>query len=262
MTTLASIASSPEVAAACPTLAEAAGDAASPALRNRATLGGNLGQVTRCGYYRMKSFECFKRGDANCPVRGRGGVQENAGIFENEPCACAHPSSLAPVLGSVGAIALVVSAKGPKDERRLPFDKLYAPPALGKHSDLALAPDEVIARIDVPPIALGVEHVGYAEIRQKAAFDWPLVTCAVWFVGGETAVKEARVWLGSVSPSPWRSEAAEKALVGKPFDASLAAAAGVAATTGATPLPGTAYKVELVKVAVRRALMSAWERRK
>jgi xanthine dehydrogenase YagS FAD-binding subunit len=258
MTTLAALAASADVRALLPTLAEAAGLAASPALRNRATLGGNLAQQTRCGYFRMKSFACFKRGDAICPVLVKGGVQDNAGIFGIQSCGCAHPSSVAPVLGAAGAMALVLGAKG---ERRVPFGELYAPPVNGKASDLSLAPDEVIVRIDVPPIALGAERVGYAEIRQKQAFDWPLVTCAVWFVGGESAVKDARVWLGSVAPSPWRSEAAEKALVGKAFSASLAATAGEAAVTGATPLDGNAYKVDLVQVAVKRALMAAWERK-
>ena len=98
-------------------------------------------------------------------------------------------------------------------------------------------------------------------MRQRAAFDWALVSCAVAFVGGEMAVKEARVWLGSVSPSPIRSEAAEKALLMKPFSEAQAAAAGEAALSGATPLPGNGYKRDLVKVAVKRALMAAWERK-
>src|SRR5262249_11196701 len=152
----------------CPTLSEAAGLAASPALRNRATLGGNLGQHTRCGYYRMTSFHCLRRGDHDCPVRLPSGVQETAGIFADMPCAGAHPPSLAAVLGSVGAAAVVVGEKG---ERRVAFDALWASVERGRRSDLALEPGEVIAHVEIPAISLGNERVGYAEVRQKAAFD-------------------------------------------------------------------------------------------
>lgn len=258
MTTLATLAASADVAAACPTLATAAGLAASPALRNRATLGGNLGQHTRCGYYRFASFRCFKRGDADCPVQAPGGVQEPAGIFGIDLCACAHPSSLAPVLAAGGAVAVVANAKG---ERRVPVAALYEPPARGKASDWVLGEGDVLVRVEVPPVVAGSHRVGYEEVRQKAAFDWPLVVGAVWVAARDGVVADARVWLGAVAPSPWRAEAAEKALVGKPFTAAQAALAGEAAVAGATPLPGTAYKVELVKVVVRRALVAALERR-
>lgn len=258
MATLSALATSPDVAAACPSLATAAAQAASPALRNRATLGGNLGQHTRCGYYRMTSFRCFRRGDPDCPVQAPGGVQEPAGIFGIEMCACAHPSSLAPVLAACGGVAVVATAKG---ERRVPMAALYEPPARGKASDWVLGDGEVLVRVEVPPVVAGRHRVGYEEIRQKAAFDWPLVVCAVWVSASDGIVDDARVWLGSVAPSPYRAEGAEKALVGKPFTVAQAAVAGEAAAAGATPLPGTAYKVELVKVAVRRALVAALERR-
>jgi xanthine dehydrogenase YagS FAD-binding subunit len=258
MTTLATLAASNDVRTSSPSLAEAAGLAASPALRNRATLGGNLGQHTRCGYYRIRTFSCWKRGDDVCPVRAPGGVQETAGVFGNGSCASAHPSSLAPVLASLGATATVLGKGG---ERRVPVGELYAPPQRGKRSDWTLAPDDVLASVDVPAFRPGPDHVAYEEVRQKAAFDWALVACAVWFTGGESGVKEARIWLGSVAPTPWRAEAAEKALVGQPFTAASARAAADAATAGATPLPGNAYKLDLVRVAVRRALSAAWERR-
>ncbi len=258
MTTLAALAASPLVARASPALAEAAGGAASPALRNRATLGGNLGQHTRCGYYRLKSFPCFKRGDAICPVRIEGGVQENAGVFDNAPCACAHPSSVAPVLGAAGA---VVRVRGKAGERVVPFASIYGPVKQGQVTDLSLANDDVIVGVDVPALRPGVDREGTYEVRHKAAFDWALVTCAVRCAVEGGVIRAASVWMGSVAPSPWRSERAEQALIGQGLTAATAAAAAEAAVVGAQPLPGTAYKLDLVRASVRRALAAAWERR-
>lgn len=239
-------------------LREAAEQAASPQIRNLATLGGNLCQHTRCGYYRLKSFPCWKRGSDTCPVLADGAVQETAGIFGNRPCACAHPSSLAPALGTLGARLHVVSAEG---GREVAFGNLWAAPAKGRASDTTLAPSDVIAHVvlDAREAASGW-RLAHEEIRQKAAFDWPLVTCAVALRAEGGKVAEASVWLGAVAPTPRRSEAAEAALVGKAFSESLAARAGEAAAEGSTPLAGTRYKVQLVKVAVRRALAKAWGR--
>ena len=259
MATLADIAASPLLVARPElrkSLVKAAEEAASPQLRNRATVGGNLCQHTRCGYYRLKTFDCYKRGVGSCPVRVAGAVQETAGIFANDPCACAHPSSLAPVFGALGA-SLVVRGKG--GERRIAVGELYTTPVFGKASDTTLAPGDVITAVEI-----AFQHPGraaYYEVRQRASYDWALVSCAVAFDGGESNVKSnAGIWLGSVAPTPIRAEAAEKYLIGKQFSEAIAVATAEAAALGATPLAGNAYKVDLVKVAVHRALMAAWER--
>jgi len=112
LVTLAQIAASDVVKRLCPALADAAGLAASPQIRQRATIAGNLAQHTRCGYYRHASFPCWKRGDDSCPVLADGGVQDTAAIFDNRPCASAHPSSLAPVLGACDAMVYGVNGVG------------------------------------------------------------------------------------------------------------------------------------------------------
>ena len=252
-TTLAGLAADPLVARFLPALAAAAGRAASPAIRHRATLGGNLAQRTRCGYYRLASFPCLKRGGDRCPVREATGVQDTAAIFGNDPCASAHPSSLAPVLGALDAVLSLVGSKG---RRQVEWDRAWRTPAAGVAHDLALEADEVIESVHVPPQARP-QRMAYEEVRQKAAFDWALVSCAVRLALDGDTVREARVVLGSVAPTPWRATAAEGVLVGHPLDAARAAEAGRAATQGATPLPGSAYKVALVEVVVRRALEQA-----
>jgi len=252
MATLAAVAASP---LALPTaLVVAASEAASPQLRNRATVGGNLCQHTRCGYYRVKTFDCVKRGVGGCPVLSPGAVQETNGIFGNDLCACAHPSSLAPVFGALGAKVVV---RGTGGERRLSVAELYRPPVAGKASDTTLAPGDVITSIEIPATCPGM--TAFHEVRQRAAYDWALVSCAVALeLDADGVVKEgAGIWLGAVAPFPMRAVAAEKALVGRKWNEASATAAASAAVTGATPLAGNAYKIELVKVAVRRALMAA-----
>jgi xanthine dehydrogenase YagS FAD-binding subunit len=247
-------------AAACqrflPTLSQAAHLAASPQLRHRATIAGNLAQHTRCGYYRHKSFPCLKRGGSSCPVRAEGGVQDTAGILGNELCASAHPSSLAPVLGSFDVEIHVRNAKGP---RWVSFADFWAPPAAGRAGDTVLGADEVIESVRVPARD-AKQYTGYAEVRQKMAFDWALVSCAVRYEETDGKISAARVWYGSVAPVPWRATKAEAVLVGQACSDAAAAKAAEAALAEATPLAGTTYKVTLAKVALKRALAAARER--
>lgn len=252
--TLSEIAANDLIQKTLPILAESAGDAASPQLRHRATIAGNLCQHTRCGYYRLASFPCLKRGGEVCPSRQEGGVRDFAGIADNGVCASAHPSSIAPVLGALGAEIHVLAGD---TERVVPFDDFWHAPTKGRASDTVLEPGDLITSV-VIPTRPNKPLLGYAEIRQKAAYDWPLASAAVMIVlDNERKVWKAGVVLGSIAPTPWRAKSVEAALKGKAFDAAKAEEIAKLIAPEMTPLAGTEWRVKLATVALKRALEHA-----
>ncbi len=254
--TLSDLAESDIVQRFLPSLAHAAGKAASLQIRNRATIAGNIAQQTRCGYYRHASFPCLLRGGDKCPVQLAGGVQDTAGIFHNDTCASAHPSSLAPVLGSLGAI---VHTRISGATLAHAFNEIYTTPNPGKAAYFHLNRSEVIERVEIPPRDVP-QKLGYAEVRQKAAFDWALASCAVRVVVDGGKITESSVWLGSLAPVPLQAKWVETFLAGKVWNETTAVQAGAMAANGATPLPGTVYKVKLARVVLKRALLNAMGR--
>ncbi len=168
------------------------------------------------------------------------------------PAYFVSPSSLAPALLSLGA---KVRLHGPEGTRELEMDKFFVTPTREGESEHALKPHEIVTEILVPAAA-GVKMAIY-EVRQKEALDWPLAAAAVALRMEGDSVRRARVVLGQVAPVPWPSPEAEQALVGKTFVDELADEAGKAAVSKATPLSKNAYKVQLARVAVKRALLRA-----
>jgi xanthine dehydrogenase YagS FAD-binding subunit len=252
--TLATLAASETCRRFLPTLAEAAGLAASPQIRNRATIAGNVAQHTRCGYYRHESFPCLKRGADHCPVKKEGGVQDTAGVFDL-PCVAAHPSSLAPVLGSLDAELHVRTPQGPGV---VAFGAAWRTPERGRASDLDIGADPAVIEAIRIPARVEKQFVGYAEVRQKAAYDWALVSCAVRYEADAAGkVRDPRIWFGSVAPTPFHATRAETAIAGSPSTDETARLAAEAAFAEAQPLPGAAYKLKLAKVALRRAFAAA-----
>jgi len=247
--TLAEVAASTAVRKTHPALAQACGEAASPQIRNVATLGGNVLQRPRCWYYRQESYKCLKKGGDVCFAVG--GENRYHAIFGGGPSYAPHPSNAAVPLVAYGAQFVLEGEKGP---RTVAAGEFFVPPSKDPERENQIQPGEVLTEIRVPATTLW--RSAYAELRERAAFDWPLVAAAtaVRLDGG--VVKEARIVLGAVAPIPWRSARAEQALIGKALDAAGVGAAASAAIVGAAPLSDNGYKVSLLQTLLKRTLLS------
>jgi xanthine dehydrogenase YagS FAD-binding subunit len=237
-----------------PALLEAANEAASPQIRNLATLGGNMCQRPRCWYFRNGMGLFAKTRDGKSMVVE--GDNRYAAILGNSGPACfVSPSTIAPVLIAYGAKIRLYSANSPgSGVRELPLEKFFVIPKSENELEHDLRPGEMVTELLVPPPAHGL-RTGYYEVRQKAAFDWPLAVAAVALEMDGSRVKSARVVLGHVAPVPWISSDAAQTLVGKSVTPETAMAAANAALVGAKPLSHNKYKITLAKVAVKRAIL-------
>jgi xanthine dehydrogenase YagS FAD-binding subunit len=248
--TLAAIAAHPGLAASHRIFVEAAQHAATPQIRAMATLGGNLAQRTRCWYYRSEAFTCRKKGGTACPAQP--GDNQLHAIFNNKLCAATHPSTLATALVALGAVVELTGAS----TRKVPLADLLIAPEKDVTRELDLRPGELITKVIIPPVGANVK-TAYTKQVAKQSFDWPIVDVAVALTMSGNVCKEARIVLGSVAPTPRRSSDAERALIGSVVDVISAGRAAKAAVTGATPLSGNEYKVQILEVVVARTILAA-----
>ncbi len=244
LTTISAIASDPAIRRDYPGLAAAAAGLATPQIRRVATLGGNIAQRNRCGYFRNPEVACLKKGGEGCPARE--GVALHAVAFDRVPCVAPHPSTLAAAL-------LAYDARLDTDRRRdMPIAE-----ALGDGrattSETALASGELLTAVALPAPAPG-ERAAYKRAIGRAHAEWPLVelVASVTFEAG--VFGRVRLVAGGVAPTPIRLAAAEATAHGKPASASTFAAVAAAAVEGANPLPQTRYKLDLLRGLVRDLL--------
>lgn len=230
-----------------PILAEAIGVAASPQLRNVATIGGNLCQRPRCHYYRQ-SFDCFLSGKGGC--RAPSGRDRDAGIFGNGACYAVNPSDLAPPLVALGASAVVQSSKG---RRRVSLEDFFVAPKDGLLKLNNLGHDEMIVEIRIPRQPEHSRGI-YLKAMERKTWSFAQASAAIQVSVADARVAHVRIVLGGVAPVPWRARAAEDALRGKAPTAKLVESAADAAVEGARPLGGSGYKVKLAKALVKRGL--------
>lgn len=253
LVTLAALADSPVVRARYRALADSALHAATPQIRNMATTGGNLLQRPRCWYFRSEAFECRRKGGTHCFAQD--GENAYHAIFAHTSCCAVHPSSLATALMALGASVELSSARG---KRVVALEQLFVPAETVTTRDTVREDDEAITDVLLPAPASGATSA-YGKQAEKESYDWPLVEVAVVVERAGGKCSKASIVLGAVAPVPWRARAAEAALVGRAIDATSAADAGRAALQGAVALRDNAYKLPLVEVAVRRALLAAVE---
>ncbi|HEY0555055.1 MAG TPA: FAD binding domain-containing protein [Thermoanaerobaculia bacterium] len=234
-----------------PAVTAAAGRLAGPQIRNVATLGGNLLQRPRCWYYRNGfGLLAMLDGKSMIPI---GDYRYHAILGNAGPAFFVSPSTLAPVLIAVGARAVLF---GPAGERQVELETLYRIPKQEGEREHDLRPGEILTEILLPPAA-GRKIATY-EVRQRETLDWSLATAAVALeMNPDGKVREARVVLGQVAPMPWISAEAAAVLKGQELDAAMAAKAADAAVQKAFSLEGNRYKIQLAKVAVKRALIAA-----
>jgi xanthine dehydrogenase YagS FAD-binding subunit len=233
-----------------PALADACLGAATPQIRNAATLGGNLCQRPRCWYFRSSEFQCLKKGGVECLAKS--GENEFHAVFGNNTCAIVHPSAAGVALVALNARIETLAAGG---GRMISAADFFQRPEVDIFTENSLKPGELIVEVHIDkPQGL---RSAYRKIKQKQAFDWPLADAAVaWREEGGVA-RDVRIVIGSVAPVPWRAKAAEAFVEGKRIDAALAAGAAQAALDGATPLAKNAYKLPIVAAAVRRSLLAS-----
>jgi xanthine dehydrogenase YagS FAD-binding subunit len=228
-------------------LREAAGSAATPGIRNMATVGGNLLQRPRCWYFRAADLNCLKKGGSACLAVA--GENKYHAILGGGPSFIVHPSTLSCALLALDAKVEIAGDAA----RTIPIGELFVGPKVDPKREHSLAPGEVLVRVLLPKAA-GERRSHYVAVKEKQSHDWPLVEVAVSLSLEAGKIKDARVVLGHVAPTPWRSAEAEAALNGQAPAAALFASAAAAALAPAKPLKHNAYKVMLAQGLLREAL--------
>lgn len=248
--TLADLVANADARRMYPALTDAAAEVGTPQIRNAGTVGGNLNQRPRCWYFRNEEFNCLKKGGSRCFAVD--GENQYHAIFGEGPCHIVHPSSLA-----VPAIALDARFRivGPGGEREVPAAEYYQMPDKNLYGETILGPSDLLTHMILP--APGQTRNATYEVRFKQSHDWPLAMASVALSVQGQNVRAARIVMGSVAPVPWRASAAETVLVGKRLTEQVAMEAADAAVAAAKPMSQNAYKVQIARTAVKRAILKA-----
>jgi xanthine dehydrogenase YagS FAD-binding subunit len=256
MTPLTQVATHPTVRDRFGLLAEAAGLVATPQIRNQGTIGGNVSQDTRCWYYRG-GWNCYRAGGNICYADTPTAVnREHALLFLSEVsawadrCVAVSPSDTAPALVALDAQMVIKSARG---ERVVPAEEYFVGPGIDITRMTVLAPGELLTSIRIPATWAGAQFY-FEKVRDRQAWDFPLVNVASALKGSNAKIDAARIVVGAVSATPKRLPNVEQAVVGKPRDEATADMAGKLAIEGAFALRHNGYKLPLMRNLVKRAI--------
>jgi xanthine dehydrogenase YagS FAD-binding subunit len=218
-----------------------------------ATIGGNVMQRTRCVYFRDVSQACNKRANGNgCAAIG-GQNRNHAVIGTSARCICTHPSDFAVALLAVDAL---VHVRGRSGMRVIPIAEFHVLPGDTPSRETVLEHGDLVEAIELPVSALA-QHSAYVKVRDRASYEFALVSVAAALDTSGGIVRSARIALGGVAPKPWRSHAAEAALIGRPATPETFAAAAGAATAGMRGYGKNDFKITLAQRTVVRALDAA-----
>jgi xanthine dehydrogenase YagS FAD-binding subunit len=231
-------------------LPQAAALAATPQLRNMATLGGNLLQRPRCWYFRHPHIPCWLKGGDTCPAKE--GQNQLHALFGGGPCYAVHPSDLAPALLALEA---EVDVMGPNGERRLPLAEFFVCPETHRRLEVSKGEDELLLSVRLPSLPPGTRST-YLKAMDRKTWAFALVGVAATLRVDAQTITHIRLVLSGVAPIPWRLRAAEQLLVGQPISAERIAQAAEQALSEAEPLAHNTYKVSLAKHLIRHALLS------
>jgi len=243
----------PEVRGGFPVLHEALLSGASAQLRNMATTGGNLMQRTRCPYFRDVFWPCNKRQPGSGCAALDGYNRSHAVLGVSDACIATHPSDMCVALAVLEAEIVL---QGPGGERTLPFRDFHLLPGRTPEKEHALAPGEIITAVMLPPLPAGTRSC-YVKLRDRESYEFALAAAAAVLRVEGGKIREARLALGGVATKPWRATEAEAVLRGAPPGGEIFRRAAAAALQGAQPRTYNAFKIELARLAVARALATA-----
>jgi xanthine dehydrogenase YagS FAD-binding subunit len=252
---MSDVAAAPGVAARFPVISQALLLGASPQLRNMASMGGNLCQRVRCGYFRDGVSPCNKR-DPGSGCAALDGVNRGHAILgTSSSCIATHPSDVAVALVALDA---VVRTRGPLGERTIPIDDFFLLPGDTPEREHPLDHGELIVSIEVPaaPVA---RQSAYLKFRDRESYEFALVSVAAATRVEDGTVAEVRLALGGVGTKPWRARRAERSLLGQPAERASFAAAAADELSAAVTRPANAFKLELAQRAIIRALTATAE---
>jgi xanthine dehydrogenase YagS FAD-binding subunit len=251
LATMSEVAANADVHAGWPAISEALLKSASPQIRNMGTMGGNLLQRTRCGYFRDVGSACNKRvAGSGCPAIS--GENRGSGLLGiSDHCIATHPSDMPVALMVMDAAVELLNPNGGR--RTVPLSEFYRLPGATPQIESNVLPGELISTILVPPSA-AAKRSRYIKIRDRASFEFAVVSAAVALDIQDGVVKEIRIALGGVAPKPWRLPQVESALHGRPATEEAFRAAAELASDGARSASQNAFKVTLMKRTVLRGL--------
>jgi xanthine dehydrogenase YagS FAD-binding subunit len=253
--TMSAVAEHEGVRTGFPLIAQALLAGASPQVRNMATMGGNLLQRTRCAYFRDPGVaQCNKRRPGTGCAAAQGEHRMHAVLGASEECLAVHPSDLAVALVALEAVLQLSGAEG---DRLVPIEVFHRLPGNTPHIETVMGPGEVITAIEVPAAPWLATACHYLKVRDRASFEFALVSAAVALEIDDDRIASARVAMGGVGTRPWRMRGVEDALTGARRDAEIYMTAAERAVEGAAPRLGNAFKVPLMKATLARALRIA-----